>query len=93
MLVWINRLPTEVLSRIFVIGEDMDQDKGGSEEGKDDGRPTLQFQELVVVCSRTIIERVSSCFMHLLASMPQMEDCCYQRTHGSLFPLCVANFD
>ncbi|CAE6510214.1 unnamed protein product [Rhizoctonia solani] len=45
--VWINRLPTEILSRIFIIGEDMDQDRESS-----DGH-VLQFQELVVqVCRK-----------------------------------------
>ncbi|KAH7334400.1 hypothetical protein B0J17DRAFT_673196 [Rhizoctonia solani] len=45
--VWINRLPIEILSRIFVIGEDMDQDRESSEEH------VPQFQELVVqVCRK-----------------------------------------
>ncbi|CAE6412819.1 unnamed protein product [Rhizoctonia solani] len=53
MLVWINRLPTEVLSRIFVIGEDMDQDKDNSKESQDNDGPVLQFQELVAqVCRK-----------------------------------------
>ncbi|CAE7152635.1 unnamed protein product [Rhizoctonia solani] len=51
--IWINRLPTEILSRIFVIGEDMDQDKRPEEDNRNQDELVLQFQELVVqVCRK-----------------------------------------
>ncbi|KAG8732911.1 hypothetical protein FRC11_010168, partial [Ceratobasidium sp. 423] len=51
--IWINRLPTEILSRIFVIGEDMDQDKDNAEDDRNKDGPVLQFQELVTqVCRK-----------------------------------------
>ncbi|KAG8727146.1 hypothetical protein FRC12_022772, partial [Ceratobasidium sp. 428] len=43
---WINRLPVELLSRIFIAGDELDQTDDNSEDEDD-----IEFQEVVVqVC-------------------------------------------
>ncbi|CAE6533261.1 unnamed protein product [Rhizoctonia solani] len=70
--IWINRLPTEILSRIFVIGEDMDQDK--EEHDRNDDEPVLQFQELVAqVCRkwRTVVISMPMLWTYIHISGPK----------------------
>lgn len=47
--IWINKLPNEILSRIFVTGEEMDQDEDSEQGDNDKEGPDVEFQELVTV--------------------------------------------
>lgn len=50
--VWVNRLPTEILSRIFTLGEEMDHNgevNWGEDVKDDESGHEIEFQELVVV--------------------------------------------
>ncbi|CAE6539510.1 unnamed protein product [Rhizoctonia solani] len=70
----INRLPTEILSRIFEIGEDMDQDKG--EDDRNNYGP-VQFQELVAqVCRkwRTVVINMPMLWTYIHISGPKSFD-------------------
>ncbi|KAJ1301591.1 hypothetical protein OPQ81_008839 [Rhizoctonia solani] len=76
--VWINRLPTEVLSRIFVIGEDMDQDKDSPhEDDRNKDASVLQFQELVAqVCRkwRTVATSMPMLWTYISITGPKSFD-------------------
>ncbi|QRW24638.1 F-box-like protein [Rhizoctonia solani] len=75
-LVWINRFPNEILSRIFVIGEEMDQDKDDSEDQRDKDDPVLQFQELVAqVCRK---------WREIAVNMPMVRPSCSEYDQSQL---------
>ncbi|KAL5639218.1 hypothetical protein ACGC1H_006655 [Rhizoctonia solani] len=90
--IWINRLPTEILSRIFVIGEDMDQDK--EEYDRSDDGPVLQFQELVAqVCRkwRTVVISMPMLWTYIHISGPKSFDSAsmFLERSGETIPLDI----
>ncbi|KAF8601036.1 hypothetical protein BDV93DRAFT_525081 [Ceratobasidium sp. AG-I] len=76
---YINKLPVEILSRIFIIGDQIDQDDADSTDDEDEGEddedegPYLEFQELVShVCRhwRTIAINMPTLWTYITLSDP-----------------------
>lgn len=85
--IWINKLPNEILSRIFIIGEEMDQaddNEANDEDSNDEEGPDIEFQELVTqVCRRwrTVAVNTPMLWTYITLSKPTP----HRRARAALF--------